>query len=87
MTALVSIWMVLGVTTLALALYRKFVSMHEDNYVHISEGEQRYIAQQVATFHRLGTIDKWGVSLTIITAVMGLGLALAYLIQAIAQQP
>ena len=83
MTTLVSIWVVLGVATLALALYRKFISMREDNYVHVSEGEQRYIPKQVAVFHKLGVIDRWGVSLTIITTVFGLALAIAYVLQVI----
>ncbi len=83
MTTLVSLWVVLGVMTLALALYRKFVSMREDNYVHVSEGEQRYIPKQVATFHKLGVIDRWGVSLTIVETLFGLALAVAYVLQVI----
>jgi hypothetical protein len=81
MTQLVVLWAALGVVTLALALYRKFVSMHEDPYVHVSEGEQRMIPEQVRTFRRLGVIDRWGVTLTIITAVFGLILAGVYLYQ------
>jgi len=81
MTQLVVIWAVLGVVTLGLALYRKILSMREDPYVHIDEGEQRMIPQQVKTFHKLGVVDRWGVTLTIITAVFGLALAGAYLYQ------
>lgn len=82
MTQLVVVWAVLGVATLALALYRKFVSMHEDPYVHVSEGEQRLIPEQVKIFRKLGAIDRWGITLTIITAVFGLVLAGVYLYQA-----
>lgn len=81
MTQLVAVWVVLGVVTLALALYRKVLMMREDPYVHIDEGEQRMIPQQVATFHRIGTVDRWGITLTIVTAVFGLALAAAYLYQ------
>ena len=87
MTTLVTMWILLGVATLALALYRKFISMREDNYVHVSEGEQRYIPKQVAIFHRLGVIDRWGVSLTIVETVFGLALALAYVLQFVTQHP
>lgn len=86
MTALVIFWAILGTATLALALYRKFVSMREDDYLHLSAGEERYIPQQVKTFHKLGVIDKWGVTMTIVTVLMGLGLAGLYLYQAAMQQ-
>ena len=86
MTALVTLWVALGVATLALALYRKLLAMREDNYVHVSEGEQRYVAQQVATFRKITAVDHWGITLTIITAVLGLGLAVTYLVQAAARQ-
>jgi hypothetical protein len=72
MTAFVIFWAILGVATLALALYRKFVSMREDDYVHLSAGEERLIPQQVATFKKIGAIDKWGITLTIVTAILGL---------------
>ena len=81
MTQLVAVWVVLGVVTLGLALYRKVLMMREDPYVHIDEGEQRLIPQQVATFRTIGKVDRWGITLTIVTAVFGLLLAGAYLYQ------
>jgi len=75
-------WVILGVATLALALYRKFVSMREDDYLHLSAGEERLIPQQVATFRRIGVIDKWGITMTIVTVILGLALAAMYLYQA-----
>ena len=81
MTQLVFVWAILGAVTLALALYRKVLMMREDPYVHIDEGEQRLIPQQVATFRKIEKVDHWGISLTIVTAVFGLALAGAYLYQ------
>lgn len=86
MTAFVIFWTILGLATLALALYRKFVSMGEDDYLHLSAGEERLIPQQIATFHKIGTIDRWGVSMTIVTVVLGLALAALYLYQAAMRQ-
>jgi len=82
MTQLIAVWTVLGVVTLALALYRKILMMREDPYVHLDEGEQRMIPQQVATFKKIDAVDRWGISLTIVTAVFGIALACAYLYQA-----
>ena len=86
MTALVIFWTILGVATLALALYRKFVSMREDDYVHLSAGEERLIPQQVATFKKIGAIDRWGITMTIVTVVLGLALAAFYLYRIVQSQ-
>jgi hypothetical protein len=82
MTAFEISWTILGVATLALALYRKFVSMREDDWLHLAASEERLIPQQVATFQKLGRIDRWGITLTILTAALGLVLAALYLYQA-----
>jgi hypothetical protein len=86
MTAFVIFWAILGVATLALALYRKFVSMREDDYVHLSAGEERLIPQQVATFKKIGAIDRWGIIMTIVTVAFGLALAALYLYRIVLSQ-
>lgn len=74
----VGAWILLAVIVLALALYRKFVSTHGDNYVHMSEGEARLIPHQVSINQTIEKIDRWGESLTILTLITGLGLACLY---------
>jgi len=86
MTAFVIFWTILGVATLGLALYRKLVSMREDDYVHLSAGEERLIPQQVATFKKIGAIDRWGITMTIVTVIFGLALAALYLYRIILSQ-
>ncbi|HEV8413805.1 MAG TPA: hypothetical protein VGQ49_09445 [Bryobacteraceae bacterium] len=86
MTAFVIFWAILGVATLALALYRKFVSMREDDYVHLSAGEERLIPQQVATFKTIVAIDRWGITMTIVTVAFGLALAALYLYRIVLSQ-
>ena len=86
MTAFVIFWAILGLATLALALYRKFVSMREDDYLHLSAGEERLIPQQVATFRKIGVIDRWGVTMTIVTVALGLALAVLYIYEASLRQ-
>jgi hypothetical protein len=86
MTAFVIFWAILGIATLALALYRKFVSMREDDYLHLSAGEEHLIPQQVATFRKIGSIDRWGITMTIVTVVLGLALAALYLYEIASRQ-
>ena len=79
----VAIWAVIGITVLALALYRKILTFHgDDEFVHLAEGEQRLIPHQVALGHRLELIDRWGKSLTVITAAYGLAIVAVVLFQA-----
>ena len=81
-TIAVCIWALFGVATLALAIYRWIVSGKTQDLVHLGPGEEREIPIQTNIAGRLASIDRWGKVLTIITAVIGLALAGAYLYQA-----
>ena len=82
-TIVVAVWVILGVATLFLAIYRQVLSAHnETDVVHLGAGEEKEIPRQVSLASKMAAIDRWGKSMTIITAVVGLGLATAYLYQA-----
>ncbi len=76
-------WMVLAVVVLALALYRKFVSVHGDNYLHVSEGESSLIPHQISVNQKIDRIDRWGEILTVLTLVAGLALGCVYFYRAL----
>jgi len=79
----IAIWAVLAVAVLGLALYRRILTFHgDDEFVHLTDGEQRLIAQQVTLGHRLEFIDRWGKLLTIVTAVLGVGIVAVFLYEA-----
>ena len=80
-TAFAVLFVVLVVATAAIALYRKFVSMHEDDMIHICAGEEKLIPQQIAVAKKLAFLDRWGETLTVITAAYGLILGAMYLYQ------
>jgi hypothetical protein len=69
-------WVTLTLTVLGLVLYRRLVSIHEDDSIHLTGnvGES-----QVALAHKLTLIDHWGKTLTVIVLVYGLALAGVYL--------
>jgi hypothetical protein len=82
-TFLAALWVGLGVATLVLAIYRKVLSTHNENdVVHLSAGEEKEIPRQVVLARKMGSIDRWGKTMTVLTVVIGLGLATAYLYQA-----
>jgi hypothetical protein len=71
-------WGVLALVVLFLIVYRKVVSSHEDASLH---WEGNASMEQMATAHRLESIDRWGKMLTIVAAVYGIALAVIYLYQ------
>jgi len=77
------LWSVLAVAVLGLALYRKLLTIHgDDEFIHLSAGEEKLIPHQVALGRKLEFIDRWGKTLTIFTAAFGLVLAAVFLFQA-----
>ena len=82
-TFVIAIWIVLGVATLTLAIYRKILATHqEEDVVHLADSEQGEIAKQTSLAQRLNAIDRWGKTMTVVVTVVGLGLATGYLYQA-----
>lgn len=78
-----AIWSVCGVAVLALALYRRVLTFHgDDEFIHLADGEQRLISQQVALGRKLEFIDRWGKSLTIFTVALGLLIVGVFLYEA-----
>jgi hypothetical protein len=74
-------WICLGVATLTLALWRKLLSRNEDDLIHVEEWKEPLIPEQVNMAHKLDVIDRWGIMLTVLTTIVGLLLATAYLYQ------
>ncbi len=81
LTFFVVLWSVLAASVLALALYRKLVASNEDDFIHVAEGTEKLIPQQMAIAQKLDVVDKWGKTLTIATVGSGLVLAAVYLWQ------
>lgn len=77
-TPFVIAWMVLGIGTLSLALYRKFQTMKEDDYIHIEAWRAPQVNAQEQMAHKLHTIDRVGEALSVLTLVAGLVLAFAW---------
>ena len=70
----VILWLVLGVGVVALAMYRKLLTSHEDDIVHVTSGQSRAIANQEVFAKKVEKIDFWGKTLTVILAVYGVAL-------------
>jgi len=73
------LWAALALAVLVMAGYRKIVSVREDETLHLVNPSES--ARQVATSHKLERIDKWGKLLTVVAAIYGLLVAIAYTYQ------
>jgi len=74
-------WIVMACGVAALAIYRKTISSHEDDTLHVSASTSVNVPEQAAVAHRLEAIDRWGKLLTITATVYGLALAAVYTYQ------
>ena len=80
MTLVVAVWAALGAATLALAIYRIiFVTHNEEDILRLGPGEEREAQKQVSLARKMIGINRWGETMTVIFAAIGLGLATLYL--------
>ena len=82
MTTLFYVWCAFAVATAGIALFRKFVAHHEDDYLHVGPGQENAVNRQLELAHKLTSIDKMGKMATTITAIYGLLLVVGFLAQA-----
>lgn len=71
-------WAVLAFIVLSLLLYRRAISSHEDDSIHL---EGTAPSEQVSLAHRLATVDRWGKMLTVVVTVYAIALAGIYFYQ------
>jgi hypothetical protein len=74
---LLVIWVVLALGVLTLFLWRQAVARSEDDSLHVMHGT---ITSQTTLNQKLDVIDKWGKILTVVTVVLGLLIAVAYVV-------
>lgn len=81
LTPFLAAWIALACAVAILAIYRKTISSHEDDSLHVSAVDDINVSHQAEVAHRLEIVDRWGKLLTIIVAVYGVALAAAYTYQ------
>ncbi len=81
LTPLVGVWAIMAVAVLGLAGIRMMSASHEDDSIHLREGDTSVIQRQAAYAGRIAWMDRWGKTLTIVTVAFGLVLACLYFYQ------
>ncbi|HVA01017.1 MAG TPA: hypothetical protein VMV34_05090 [Terriglobia bacterium] len=72
-------WIPLAVVVLVLAIYRNMMASHEDETIHVLEGDAPAVTAQVKLSRKLQVIERWGKILTVVVVVYGLVIAGMYL--------
>jgi len=72
-----AIWVVMAVGVAGLILYRRYIASKEDDTLHLGASSGA-VAQQSTVAEKLDQVDKWGKTLTVITAVYGVVLLALY---------
>ncbi len=78
MTIYISVWGLLALGLVMLAVYRKMKARFEDDTIHLS-GSSNIVETQQETAHSIDVLDRWGIILTIVTVVYGVTLVSVYL--------
>jgi len=72
------LWIALTLAVLGLVAYRYFVSLKEDDLLHLADAEAPLIAEQNAMERRLSRIDHWRRQLTFVDVALGLCLGTVF---------
>jgi hypothetical protein len=72
-------WAFLVLATIILMIYRAVIGGHEDESLHVLDGEARMVSAQQAMFKKLGAVERWTKIVLTVTIVYGLALGGAYL--------
>ena len=73
---LLIVWIVSALIVLALFLWRQGIARNEDDSLHVMHGA---LTTQTSLSQKLDVIDKWGKIATVVTVVLGLLIAAAYI--------
>jgi hypothetical protein len=74
MTPYIVVWAAMAVAVLALAAWRQVIDMHEDDSIHLGDGQTALVTNQVTLAQKIKSIDRVGKLLTVVAALYGLGL-------------
>ena len=81
---LLVVWSALALGVLTLFLWRQAVARNEDDSLHVMHGA---LTQQTSLAQKLETIDKWGKIMTVVTVVLGLLIAAAFVLGQFVRPP
>lgn len=72
-------WIPLAAVVAVLAIYRNMMASHEDETIHVLEGDAPQVVAQAKLSHRLEAVERWGKILTAVVIAYGVLIGVMYL--------
>ncbi len=68
------VWVALALTVLMLAAWRQVLDLHEDDSIHLKDGQAGLVKDQVDLARKISSLDRIGRALTVAAVVYGLAI-------------
>lgn len=81
LTLLVGVWLALFASLLLVTILRWSAGRHEDDHLHVMDGDRQLLTQQAEMAHRLDVLDRWKAILLAVVIGYGLFVAAVHLYQ------
>jgi len=75
MQLLFGLWAAVFVSYVGVVVFRRAVATREDDHLHVLDSESQMIAMQTSVAHKLDVLDRWKLTLLVLTLVLGLLIA------------
>jgi hypothetical protein len=72
-------WALVATGAVALALWRNVLRLHDFEGLYLAKGEERDAEEETRLTRKIARIDLWGKTLTVIAAVLIVGIGAAWL--------
>jgi len=79
LTYALALWILMALGVLILFIYRSTLTSHEDDTLHVEHLVEKTADQQLLAA-KVGPVDRWGKTLTVIAVVYGILIALYWMI-------
>jgi Co/Zn/Cd efflux system component len=81
-TLLIVGWLAISATLVGLMIFRKYKSLDEDDFLHVSNATSSMLNSQAATAHQMNVLDRWVSVLLAAMVIYGLWIGAWLLCQA-----
>ena len=79
------LWAIVTTAVLILALWRLMLGLHEMGGIHLAPGGDRELQDEVKMTRREDRIELWGKTLTIVSAILILGIGAVWVYNGLAR--
>ena len=72
------LWALITSVVVSLAFWRLMMGLHHSDALHLGEGEERALEQEVQATRTMTRIEFWGKTLTVVSLILIAGIGMAW---------